>query len=1243
MSTRFWPKAWRAAVPLAALASILSCQNTTIVEEEASATAGDHYVHFRVADSSTIPDSLWYKSPMDSGGHSFMVEGADLTVRFWPFLNQLGDKDTLAIHTYRLGLHLGITITKSAGYMDLLGVRTVRSGADSLVVGLLHSYDSLRKAVPESFKDTSASGKKAAFQQVVAELVFRGHPGTAAYARLAPVGLDTAKVNRQILTLAAQSGLTLGEVVRRWNFAMDYSTARKALAALSEDTSSLNPFRLEAALRLDTLRLGESPVGLVGKVSGKKGIATVKFSIENDSGDRTDRFVLADAPDPKNHPGMLDLASHPTFQPRQGTALGKYTLRVEVRDSLSNAQNYSTNFVVAPALDHSGPALTVLAPTGSVVRDFNDSMLTVKVEAKDASGVQWVKIGGNEAKKDSVGNWWFDLVVPVSATSQNIAIQAKDAAGNTSDAQIQIRRNEAPKPTAPRLTLIAPANNTMVSFDSTGVWVEWKAQTDFGKIEGVTIDGKAAKQEGGVWRLWVELPPDGKLVNLPVRAQSSVPLSVTEFVAVGRRVDSAGPAVRWDSPSQGHRVAYDIKTLDVRVSVADPSGLDSVRIDGKKPDTAGGFWKTTVDLGNPGELTRIHVKAWDHLKNETDSVLLVSRDPIPGQLPPRYRWVNPDKSSGTIIPFAETSYLVQCVLTDISGVESSSVLINGVLATPVNDSLWERRVDLPPDGKAQTITLEAKNKRGVSISGFVSVARAADAEKPTFTRWTATKDLSVLFDTTSVEVGWTAKDNDRIAKAWIQDSLVTADATGYHLRVGLAVATQWIKFRAMDPAGNEVRDSVSVERRTDTVKAVALSDTNGKLRSGAFWVKLSCATPGATIRYTLDGSEPKATSAIFADSIKIDTTITLKARGFAAGRVDGPVVVQGYQMAVPMKLFSGMYHTLVIMSDSSLWGYGLNNCNAIGGSSGCVSSPMAQAVPRKLAEGVVEAGTSNTQSYWVKTDGTLWAIGTNTLGSLGVGVLGPILDPTIVTRGVAKVRSFERSVTSVSLLVLKTDGSLWGAGSNSSGQIGLGALGSTSQLVKIADSVSDMGGGASFGYFTKWNGTFWMMGVFDSIGLNSKNPVKILDSISLIPSGSFKSLIVRHMSGKYLGCGENAYGQLGLGSTDPVRGWKEIQPLFGKEVSSIKMTSSHSIFLTKNGDAFGVGSNEDGEIMGNISENRYLSLTLAQKEVIAIGAGEYYSSFLRKDGTLLSVGANKNGQLGGGVVSRDPQVVQVRF
>ncbi|MBK9576159.1 MAG: chitobiase/beta-hexosaminidase C-terminal domain-containing protein [Fibrobacteres bacterium] len=1175
MLARLWHKAWRAAVPLAAFVSILACQTTTIVEEDLPATAGAHYVHFRVADSSTIPDSLWYKSTLDSGTHSFSVAGADLTVRLLPFLNQLGDRDTMSIHNYRMGLHLGVTIAKPVGYMDLSGVRTVRSGADSLTVSLLRSYDSLRKATPSAFKDTTAAGKKAAFQQVVAELVFRGQPGSAAYARLAPVGLDTAKVNHQILTLAAKSGLTLGEVVHRWNLAMDYSAARKALAALGVDTSSLNPFQLETALRLDTLRPGEAPVGLVGKLRGRKGIKSIEYVVENDSGVRTDRFVLADIPDLKPHPEVVDFAGHPTFAPRTNAVLGTYTLRLNVSDSLSNLRSYTTTFVVAPALDHSGPNLTVLAPTGSVVRDFNDSMLTVKLEVKDPSGVQWVKIGGNEAKKDSVENWWFDLVVPVSATSQNIAIQAKDAAGNTSDAQIQIRRNEAPKPTAPRLTLIAPANNTMIPFDSTGVWVEWKAQTDFGKIEGVTIDGKPAKQEGGVWRLWVELPPDGKLVNLPVRAQSSVPLSVTEFVSVGRKSDSAGPEVRWDTPSQGHRVAYDIKTLDVRVSVADPSGLDSVRIDGKKPDTAGGFWKTTVDLGNPGELTRIHVKAWDKRNNATDSVLLVSRDPIPGQLPPQYRWVKPDKSSGTIIPFAETSYVVQCVLTDISGIDSSSVMINGMLATQVNDSLWERRVDLPPDGKGQTITLEAKNKRGVSISGFVSVARAADVEKPTVTRWTATKDLSVLFDTTSVEVGWTAKDNDRIAKAWIQDSLVTADATGYHSRVSLAVATQWIRFRAVDPAGNEVRDSVSIERRTDTVKAVTLSDTNGKLRSGTFWVRLSCATPGATLRYTLDGSEPKATSPIFADSIKIDTTITLKARGYAAGRVDGPVVVQGYQMAVPVGISGSETNYLAVLSDGSLWGFGSNNCNAIYLDQGCIYGPAPYSrpsgspwewTPHRMDSDVLTAAAGADHSVWIRSDRTLWAVGTN-IGNLAIAIGSDQMSPTLVLREVSKVELVPstRDGGWTGTVALQTNGKIWAAG----GSTGAGGLTKNSpSWTKVADSALDFCVSRGLLLVLKRDKSLWGIGNgFFGVN-NTQNDIwtKLADSVAVIPMKLVESIVFQKMDGSVWQAG---YFLPGSGF-DPLP-LSVVPALAGIKISQIETAGNEYLLRTSTGDVLVYG------------------------------------------------------------------------
>jgi len=1228
---------------LAALAALLSCQNTTIVEDDPPPqTGGEHDVQFSVADSSSLPDSLWYRSPLDSGTHSFYVVPRGPGVRFLPVLHILDDRDTLSIHIFRLDLHLGMIQAVNRDYMTLRGVRTVRTASDSLAWSIFRAYDSLRKASPADFQDTSAIGMREAFQKLVAKLVFQGHPATLGYRKLAPLGLDTAKINRQILTLAASSGQTLGEIVRRWSLPLDYATATSVFKTLGLDSASLNPFRLETALALDTLHLGESPAGLTGKIRGKKGSQSVKFAIESDSGDRTDRFVLADLPDPKSHPEVLDFAGHPTIQPRTGAVQGKYTLRVKVTDSLSNEQTYSTTFMVAGALDHSGPSLAVLSPANSVVRDFNDSQLVVKVEAKDGSGVQWVKIGGAEAKKGSDDTWTLEMVVPVSATSVAVGIQAKDGAGNTSDAQISIRRNEAPKPTAPRLILVGPSNGTLVPFDSTGVWVEWKAETDFGKIEAVTINGLAALLEGGIWRARVSLSPDGKLVNLPVRAQSSVGLSVTEFVSVGRKADSAGPVVRWNVPTQDHRVAYDVKTLEVKVGAADPSAVDSVRIAGKKPDTAGGLWVATVDLANPGEITRIHVKAWDHLGNATDSVLLVSRDPIPGQLPPSLSWKSPEKASGTTVPFAQDKFLVQVVLTDISGIDASSVEINGVVAKAVNDSVWELSVDLPPNGQAQTITVVAKNKRGVSVSGFRSVARAKDEEKPTSTRVAGTQDRSVVFDTVSVEVGWTAKDNDRIAQAWIQDSLVNADASGYHRRVALGLGTQWIKFRAVDPAGNEVRDSVNVERRMDTVKAVTFSDTNGKLRSGSFWVKLSCATPGATIRYTLDGSEPKSTSPIYGDSLKIDTTITLKARGFATSRVDGPVGSQGYQLAVPVKVAGGAAHALVLLSDGSLWGFGSNVRGELGS-----EKPFFVDSPMKIADSVESIAAGNNVSMWVKTDNTLWVLGSNDSGALGDGSLEDQGAPVQIMRGVAKVvATVDRST-----LILKLDGTLLGVGSNELGQLGIGTRKSIRIPAIIASDVVEMGGGWGHNQFLTKDGSLWSMGVPANGRLGDgreglpgddscrTRPYKIMEKVKILAPGYGDANLVGREDGSLWCFGWGITGKMGTGNTSDVLVPTQV-PLQGK-VKQISIGGGHSIVLTEDGIAWGAGQNNFDQL-DQLPAPQYSMKQLATG-ISAVATGDLSTYLIDVSGAMWSMGSNRFGQLGIGSNDQTVKKSRVRF
>src|SRR5207247_1409003 len=62
-------------------------------------------------------------------------------------------------------------------------------------------------------------------------------------------------------------------------------------------------------------------------------------------------------------------------------------------------------------------------------------------------------------------------------------------------------------------------------------------------------------------------------------------------------------------------------------------------------------------------------------------------------------------------------------------------------------------------------------------------------------------------------------------------------------------------------------------------------------------VELSATSSGATIRYTLDDSEPNTTSTAYASPIEISATAVLKARTFEHGLAPSATVAQSYTMA----------------------------------------------------------------------------------------------------------------------------------------------------------------------------------------------------------------------------------------------------------------------------------------------------------------------------------------------------------
>ncbi len=83
-------------------------------------------------------------------------------------------------------------------------------------------------------------------------------------------------------------------------------------------------------------------------------------------------------------------------------------------------------------------------------------------------------------------------------------------------------------------------------------------------------------------------------------------------------------------------------------------------------------------------------------------------------------------------------------------------------------------------------------------------------------------------------------------------------------------------------------------------------------------VTIACATSGATVRYTLDGSEPTASSTEYTGPIAISATTTVKARAFSANQDPSDIVFATYTLGEPPAATADPQWT-VSSYDASSW------------------------------------------------------------------------------------------------------------------------------------------------------------------------------------------------------------------------------------------------------------------------------------------------------------------------------------
>lgn len=333
-----------------------------------------------------------------------------------------------------------------------------------------------------------------------------------------------------------------------------------------------------------------------------------------------------------------------------------------------------------------------------------------------------------------------------------------------------------------------------------------------------------------------------------------------------------------------------------------------------------------------------------------------------------------------------------------------------------------------------------------------------------------------------------------------------------------------------------------------------------------------------------------------------------------------------------------------------------------------------------VRSGIVAGGC---QMFYLAPDGKLYAWGSNSNNVLGAGVSKALItEPKLVKEGVAQVEichgndmennndnvmaailtldseiytigaatvpgvtpgrsswapldfdgvPVEISVGYDHLLVLNKDGSVWGIGNNSYGQLGKeDEGGSVTKFRKIADGAVMISAGRRNTAFIDKNGDCYIMGdgrwhKFRESEENITTPYKLLSGVSYISSGEHELLMVTEDGGLYYAGWRSVIGfSQGGGS-------RGAQKLDISGVTKASIHHSNIAILTESGALYVYGTNVGGCIGGAVTGGA--PEMMIRSGVKDVAAGYAFIAYIASDGSVTVNGSNSEGQAGNGRIS----------
>jgi alpha-tubulin suppressor-like RCC1 family protein len=346
---------------------------------------------------------------------------------------------------------------------------------------------------------------------------------------------------------------------------------------------------------------------------------------------------------------------------------------------------------------------------------------------------------------------------------------------------------------------------------------------------------------------------------------------------------------------------------------------------------------------------------------------------------------------------------------------------------------------------------------------------------------------------------------------------------------------------------------------------------------------------------------------------------------------------------------SGVSATMAIKTDGTLWSWGYNLFNLMGFSSvNYFISPVQVGTDTNWSKVAIGAQTT----IAIKSDKTLWAWGSNRINNgTPLGIFVSTSNPSFVnTNNLYKEISAGQSFS----MAIATNGTLWGWGVNSSGQLGNGNLTTQSSPVQIGtlSNWSKVASGDSFSVSIKTDGTLWAWGVQNSYGelgdnttTNRSSPVQIgtLSNWSQISAG-IDHMVSLKTDGTLWTWGSNINGQLGHNLPTTSHRSSPVQLGTLNDWSKVFAGENHTLAVKTDGTLWSWGSNSNGQLGQNRATNAPLSSPVqvgTLRDWLNIAAGGNYSIAVKTNGTLWGWGANSSGNLGTSNTTQHSSPVQV--